>query len=251
MPGRVIRIGVLSPHLAVGPEAEFPAIAPGLIETRVARVASSDEAGASVAANQPLAVHALIDPRLDEAAERLAAGSIDALGYASTSYAYAAGFAAEAAMVSRLSRRFGIPVAATCSSTVLALRTLDVARLALVHPPWFDGALNELGMAYFESQGVRVVSSASADLPDEPHQIEPDAVCEWTTRHVGDDAEAVFIGGNGFRAAGAIEPLEIALGRPVMTSNQVLLWSLLAQAGAAPDITGYGQLFARSPSVGS
>jgi maleate isomerase len=151
-------------------------------------------------------------------------------------------------MVSRLSRRARISVAATCASAVLALRALDVARLALVHPPWFDNTLNELGEASFQSQGMRVVSSASADLPDDPRKIAPADVYEWTSRHVGEDAEAVFIGGNGFRAAGAIEPLETALQRPVITANQVLLWGLLARAPVVFDITGYGQLFARSGS---
>jgi maleate isomerase len=51
--------------------------------------------------------------------------------------------------------------------------------------------------------------------------------------------------GNGFRAAGAIEPVEAAIGRPVLTSNQVLLWQLLAQAGDTSEIHGYGRLFAR------
>jgi maleate isomerase len=227
----VLRIGVLSPHAAEGPEAELPAMAQGRIETSVVRLAGADAA----------------DPRLDEAAERLAAGGIEVLGYASTSYAYAAGFADESAMVSRLSRRAGIPVAATCASAVLALRALGISRLALVHPPWFDNALNNLGTAYFQSQAVHVVSSASADLPDDPRQIEPSDVCEWTSRHVEDDAEAVFIGGNGFRTADAIEPLETAIQRPVITANQVLLWGLLARADAVFDIAGYGQLFARSP----
>jgi maleate isomerase len=227
----LIRVGVLSPHAAEGPEAELPAIAQGRIETSVVRLAGADAA----------------DPRFDEAAEWLAAGGADVLGYASTSYAYTAGFAEESAMVSRLSRRAGVPVAATCASAVLALQTLDVARLALVHPPWFDSALNELGAEYFRSQGVHVVSSASADLPDDPGQIEAADVSEWTSRHVADDAEAVFIGGNGFRAADAIEPLEAAIRRPVMTANQVLLWGLLARTDPVFDITGYGQLFARRP----
>jgi len=38
------------------------------------------------------------------------------------------------------------------------------------------------------------------------------------------------------------------LGRPVLTSNQALLWTLLAHAGATFQVTGYGQLFARKPS---
>jgi maleate isomerase len=228
----VIRIGVLTPHRAKGAEAEFPAMARGLVDVTVARIATDDPAEVS-------------DRRLDEAAERLAARPIDVLAYASTSFAYAAGFDAEAALLSRLSRLVGVPVAATCASAVLALRVLGVARLALVHPPWFEDALNELGAAYFRNQGVKVVSSASADLPNDPSLIEPEAVCEWTSRHVRDDADAVFIGGNGFRAAGAIVPLETAIRRPVLTSNQVLLWSLLGQAGAESQITGYGQLFAR------
>jgi maleate isomerase len=72
-------------------------------------------------------------------------------------------------------------------------------------------------------------------------------VFEWTSRHVSGDVEAVFMGGNGFRAAEAIAPLEAALGRPVLTSNQVLLWNLLASAGARFRIRGYGQLFAHEP----
>jgi maleate isomerase len=189
----------------------------------------------------------MTDPRLDDAAARLATDRVDGIGYASTSYAYAAGFADETAMVARLSRRAGVPVAATCASAVLALRTLGISRLALVHPPWFDEGRNELGAAYFDSQGIRVVSAASAGLPNDPRLIEPNAVCEWTARHVIDDAEAVFIGGNGFRAAGAIAPLETAIRRPVMTANQVLLWGLLARAGAGLDITGYGRLFGATP----
>jgi maleate cis-trans isomerase len=35
-------------------------------------------------------------------------------------------------------------------------------------------------------------------------------------------AEAVFFGGNGFRAIGMIAALEQALGRPVLTGNQVV-----------------------------
>jgi maleate cis-trans isomerase len=73
--------------------------------------------------------------------------------------------------------------------------------------------------AYFRGQGFEVNASASPDLSHGPHRIEPAAVCERVSRHVGGAAEAVFIRGNGFRAAAAIEPLEAAIGRPVLTSN--------------------------------
>lgn len=245
----MIRIGVLTPHAAIGPEAEFPEMAPGRLVTRVARV-STEAADIDVEQAPPTRSVARIwtaPPFLDDAAEQLAADPVDVIGYASTSSGYAIGFDDETAMVARLSARAGVPVVATCVAGVLAIRALGVDRIALIDPPWFDAELNALGAAYFRSQGVEVVASMSADLAQDPGLIEPAAVCEWTSRRVPDDAEAVFIGGNGFRAAGAIDTLEATIGRPVLTSNQVLLWNLLALAGATFQVSGYGQLFAHRP----
>jgi maleate isomerase len=250
----VIRIGVLTPHLAIGPEEEFPAMAAGRIVTHVARVpadaaaADAAAAGAGTSGPAPEALRALTAPPvIDDAAADLAAGPVDVIGYASASSGYAIGFDGEAALAARLARRTGVAVAATCASAVLALRVLGVERMALVDPPWFDGELNELGAAYFRSQGLQVVSVASAGLSRDPGLIESAAVVEWTSRHVPDDAQAVFIAGNGFRAAGAIEALELMIGRPDLTSNQVLLWHLLGQAGATFEVREYGQLFTHDP----
>jgi maleate isomerase len=246
----VVRIGVLTPHTAIGPEAEFPALAPGRIVTCVARIPVDAAAvgGPGGGATSQSGLRALTAPELiDPAAELLGRAPIQAIGYASTSSAYAIGFDAEGALISRLSRLLGIPVLATCASAVLALRVLGVERIALVDPPWFDAELNELGAAYFRSQGFDVVSFSSANLSRDPRQIDAAPVFEWTSRHVSGEVEAVFMGGNGFRAAEAIAPLEAALGRPVLTSNQVLLWNVLANAGVTFTIGGYGQLFAHEP----
>lgn len=162
-------------------------------------------------------------PLVVDAAAEMLGDSVDVVGHASTTSAYAVGFDQEAEMVSRLSTRLGVPVAATCTSAVLGLLALAVRRVALLGPPWFDGELNDLGAAYFRSQGFEVVSSASAELSPDPDRITAADVVAWTARHVSDDAEAVFIGGNGFRTVGAIEPLEVSIRRPVLTSNQVLL----------------------------
>jgi maleate isomerase len=124
---------------------------------------------------------------------------------------------------------------------------LAIERIALVEPPWFGAELVELGEAYFQRQGFDVVSSQAAELSEDPRRIEPADVVEWTSRRVPDEAEAIFIGGNGFRAAGAIDALERAIGRPVVTSNEVLLWSLLVRLDATFEVAGYGRLFAQPP----
>ena len=246
--GRGVSIGLLTPHAAPGPEVELPAMAPGRVVTRVSRILppGADPSAPGPAPTSPSGLLALAVPSaLDEAAAAFAGGSVDVLGYASTSTGYALGFDAENAMLERLSQRWGLPVAGTSHAAGAALRTVDVERVALVHPPWFDHELNDLGTAYFRSQGFEVVSSASADLPNDPSRIEPAAVIEWVCRHIGDDAEAVFIGGTGFRAARAIDALEVRIGRPVLESNQVLLWSILTRREADIQVDGYGRLFDR------
>jgi maleate isomerase len=246
MRDEVLRLGVLTPHVATGPEAEFAAMAPGRVITHVARVSVETVRISRTGAPPPVAAARVLTepPLLDDAAEDLAL-DVDAIGYASASTGYAIGCADEAAMVDRLARRSGVPVAATNVSAVHACHALGVARVAVVHPPWFDDDVNELGAAYFRGQGVDVVSVASVDLVSDPDGIEPAAVVDWAARWTPAEAEAVYFGGNGFRVTGAIGPLEDALGRPVLTSNQVLLWSLLAYAHADIAVTGFGRLFTR------
>ena len=103
--------------------------------------------------------------------------------------------------------------------------------------------LAERGVALFGDQGFEVVSSARADLPSDQRRVEPAALYDWLVATVPDAAEGVFIGGTGFRAVGVIEAAEAALGRPVVTANQALLWALLRLAGARDRPRGYGRLF--------
>ena len=242
----MISVGVLTPHAAAGPEAEFPDMVPGKVVTQVSRIPSVGASGAAPGTppTSPSGLRALTAPSiLDEAAAVFAPGSVDVIGHASTSTGYAIGFDAETEMLDRLSQRCGLPVTGTCLSTVAALRAFDIERVELVHPPWFEDELHALGAAYFRSQGFAVLASGPADLPNDPSRVEPDAVVEWISRHVSDEAEAVVIGGNGFRAAGAIAQLEGRLGRLVIESNQVLLWSILDTTDADLGVDGYGRLF--------
>ena len=243
---RVISIGVLTPHAAAGPEVELPDMAPGRVVTRVARIVApgGDASTPGKPPTSPSGLLALTVPSaLDDAAAIFGGGSVDAIGYALTSTGYALGSDAEAAMLERLSQRWGLPVTGTSLAAGAALRALRVRRVALVHPPWFGDELNDLGAAYFDGEGFEVVPSVSAELPNDPGLIEPGAVVEWISRHLDEDAEAVLIGGTGFRTARAIEPLEARVGRPVLESNQVLLWSILSRLDTDIEVAGYGRLF--------
>jgi maleate isomerase len=184
-------------------------------------------------------------PHIDDAVALLAAARLGAIGIGFTSSSYVLGADAEKDVVVRLGGRSrGIPVVATGAAAADGLHRLAATRIALVSPPWFDSELDELGAQYFESQGFDVAFHAPAPLPSEQWRIEPAALFEWVRANTPRSADAVFIGGNGFRAVGVIAALEDALGLPVLTANQALLWGMLRAADSAVAPDGYGRLFA-------
>jgi maleate isomerase len=169
--------------------------------------------------------------------------------FAFTSSSYALGADTDKAVRARLEARSGkIPVLFTCPAATEALRILGARRIALIHPPWFTEEMNAQGANYFGSQGFEVVRSTRISPSRSFTEVPPGEVYEWTKRNVPDQADAVFIGGNGLRAIGAIHALEKALRRPVLTANQVLLWQALGLVGVASKVTQYGRVFTRQPA---
>lgn len=239
-------VGVLTPHAAAGPDVEFGVIAPGIVRTLVSRIqmpASSRRREAEPPIT-PDDLRALATPQaLDDAAAALPAGSFEVLAWASTSSGYVIGYDAESALVEGLRTRWAVPVCSTSASVVSALRLHRLQRISLIHPPWFGTEQNQLGATYFRSQGFEVVDANLADLPNNPDQIRPAMVVEWVSQHLSNRAEAVVLGGNGFRATGAVQELEDRYGRLVLEANQVLLWSVFRKRGVSVEIHGFGGLF--------
>jgi maleate isomerase len=247
------RLGVLVPHAAIGSESELAAMAPDDVSIHATRVPLGVmRAGGLMDPTIALEpVRTFADPPLvDEAAELLAAAPLHAIGFAFTSSSYVRGAADDEALRARLERRTrGIPVAICSTSAVLGLRALAVRSVALVDPPWFSPELTALGVEYFRAQGFEIVHAQSAGLPSEQLAINPGQLFESVRKHVPAEAEAVYIGGSGFRAAGVIQALEEDLRIPVLTANQVLLWHLLRLAGTRALVIGYGRLFERDVPV--
>jgi maleate isomerase len=243
-----VRIGVLTPHADVGPESELRAMAPQGVAIHAARVPfGAMAAGGGMDPTIPLApVRAFAEsPALDQAAEVLSAAPLNVIAYGFTSSAYVIGADGEAQMIARLEQRTrGIPVTAPCAALVEGLWALGANRLAVVDPPWFDAELNGLGQRYYESTGFEVVQCEPCGLPSDQAKITPFELHAWVSDHVSTDAEAIVIGGNGFRAVGAIAALEEDLRRPVVTANQALLWASLRAADAdVGAVRDYGRLF--------
>ena len=242
------RLGLLVPHADVGPESEIWAMAPEDVAIHAARVPfgamSAGGAMDPTIPHEPVRAFAT-SPYLDDVAALLAEAPVDAIGFAFTSSAYLIGESGEAEMIGRLQERtHGIPVVATCTAAVQALRHLAANRIALVSPPWFDVQLDEAGRTFYESANFEVVQSGPCTLPSGQSLISPESLYDFICATVPDSAEAVVVGGNGFRAVGVIDAVEQTLDRPVLTANQVLLWAgLRAAHRETQGIDKYGRLF--------
>ncbi len=245
--GDLGRIGILTPDIDVGPESEFWTMAPAGVSIHAGRVPFRwrGEMQAAPLGLEP--VRAFVEPpRMDDAAELLAAAPVNVICVAFTSHSYVIGPDGDEQLRARLERRtHGIPVLSGCPSSVVALRALGVQSLALVNPPWFTPELDRLGAEYFGVQGFQVAYAAHVELDRGQLNVRPSEVYEWLVPRVPPEAEALFIGGNGFRVVSTIQELERGLGRPVITDNQALLWHALQVGGIEAHVTAFGRIFAQ------
>ncbi len=250
--GTRARIGVLTPHLDPVPETEFQALAPQGVSIHAARIplgmVGPDgeiiprvDAGIARAFSQP--------PAVDDAAALLSALAPSAIVYAFTSSSYILGSEADALLRERLKKRIGgLPVVIQSAALVIALRTLQANRIALVHPPWFSPEVDALGAEYFKKHGLAVAYHGAAELRRDYGDIRPAQLFEWASACMPDSADALVIGGGGFRAIGAIKALEDALDRPVLSANQASFWYALRVSGVHDVLSDYGQIFEKSLS---
>lgn len=243
------RIGVLTPHLDPVPESEFQALAPEGVSIHAARIplgmiGADGEIVPRVDAEIARAFSE--PPAIDDAAALLSSLSPSAIVYTFTSSSYILGLEADAKLRQRLEGRTkGSPVVIQAAALVTALRALQAERIALIHPPWFSHELDALGACYFEEQGISVVDHGPAELRSDYGDIRPHQIFDWAKARMPDSADALVIGGGGFRAIGAIDALEGALGRPVLSANQASFWCALRVSGLDDRANNYGQLFSR------
>lgn len=232
--GTVARFGVLTPDFDPVPESELWAMVPRGVSVHAARVPRGAGPGAGFV--EP--------PGIDEAVDRLVGLAPRAilLGYTSSSYALRA--EADGRARARLEDRAkGVRVIFPCLAATAAFGELGVHRIAIVHPPWWTETANEQGRAYWRAAGFDVVQCVRLEPTRGFTEVAPREVVEFVSARTPRDAQAVFIGGNGMRAVGAIKALEARLRRLVLSANQIVLWDALRSVGQAERVTNYGRIF--------
>jgi maleate isomerase len=108
--------------------------------------------------------------------------------------------------------------------------------------PYIDSVTERL-LAYLGEHGIEVVSSVGLGLLDHIWKVGYSEVVQAVTSVDAPDADGVFISCTNVPTYDIIGPLERWLGKPVLTANQVTMWSALHAIGSP--MMGSGQLLSQ------
>ncbi|MEE2688501.1 MAG: hypothetical protein VX430_03660 [Pseudomonadota bacterium] len=114
-----------------------------------------------------------------------------------------------------------------------AMDRLDVRRIALLSP--YPSWLTEASRTYWASQGYDIVSWVR--MPDDTsdtvniYGLTTDGLLSATEELETDHADAILITGTGMTTLPAVRPLFEYVGKPILSSNICLAWSLLDELG--------------------
>lgn len=146
-------------------------------------------------------------------------------------------------LVARITEATGIPATSTAHALVEAFAMLKAKRIVLVSP--YVEAVNDHEARFFDHFGVEVLQSFGFGKTTGPDMIaiEP---AQWYAQVMANrraDADAYFLSCTTIRAVPVIAALERDLGKPVVTSNQAMVWHCLRKRGIADRLDGFGTLF--------
>ena len=183
--------------------------------------------------------------RLNEGADTLRARGADVALWACTSGSFVFGWDGAQRQAADLEARFGGPASSTSLAFVAALRALGLGRVAIAatYPAPVTACLVDLlGDAGFDVLGA---GSEGIVTAAEVGTLDADALVAFVRAGDRPDAEVVLVPDTALHTARSLETLEEAVGKPVLTANQVTVWEALRLAGHDTHVRpGLGTLFA-------
>ena len=231
--GSRLRAGVLIPSGNSVAEPELRAMLPRDVSMLVTRL--------SLRGSSKSELMRMLD-QLEAASVLLADAEVDCIVFHCTAVST---FAPEWAdgIRERIQAASGIKCFTTADAILEGLRRLKAKRVSLLTPYIDEVHVREI--AFLEANGFELGGCANLGINTNADMatLKPEAILDWAMDKVDRRADACLISCTAIKSAPVIARLEHALGLPVLTSNQSMVWYLLRSNGIDGRVEGYGGLF--------
>jgi maleate isomerase len=214
------RIGLIIPSVNRLSEPQFMRFAPPGLGIHVTRARITGKWQKPVTELAPV---------IAAAAGALSDASPDLIVYHCTDSSMREGLDGERRILDIVRRESGLEVVSTSTLVVEALNVLGIKKLVVVSP-YQD---NDVIIVYLQSCGFTVVHDVALRLPGhESAAATPERWVEATLDSARDEADGYFLSCTNTTQIEAIQELEAALGKPVVSSNQAVLWGAIRRLRA-------------------
>ena len=229
------RLGMLLPSVNRAAEPEVTALLPDGVSLHTTRLKFIGSSGEELLA---------VTEKVEEGSALLNDAGVDLIVFHCTSVS-TFDVNTGASLKARIENTTCKQATATSEALVAAFRTLGAQKIVLVTP--YIKAINEREIAFLAHHQITVVRDAGMEIFEGSKMglAEP---CEWyrfalANRH--ENADAYLLSCTAIRTAPIIAALESDLGKPVVTSNQAMVWHCLRKMGIRDSVPGYGTLLSQ------
>ena len=136
----------------------------------------------------------------------------------------------------------GSYVTTPVTSAIKAFKLMNIKKIALFTP--YPQKVNKIILDYFNLKDIEVSSLASLNLnlDSEFANVDPNYILEISSKLEIKNADALFISCTALPVLNILEKLENKIEKPVLSSNQTLIWDSIRSTGYKSSIKGYGKL---------
>ncbi len=129
------------------------------------------------------------------------------------------------------------------TGVIHALEAFKIKKI-VVGTPYID-ELNKMEKEYLEDRGFDVLDIQGLNITNDADMVKvtPDFIKDFALTIDRQDAEAIFISCGALRSIDVVDRIEQLVRKPVIVSNQAMIWETLRLAGIKDTIDGYGSLF--------
>lgn len=184
---------------------------------------------------------------LEELTAQLAERGVDIVVQGGVPLPLLIGRAGLARVLERIERVAGVPATSTVLCVVEAANALGIRRIAVANK-WSE-SMNRVLAEFFQAKGVSVIgASTRAMAPAEFQRMSSSDGLKLAYElgraalEANPSAEALYIGGGAWLTLPAIARLEAEFGKPVITNQTAMTWSVCHQLGCWQPRPEYGVL---------